>query len=305
MVRIKLQLDWLANFQFAGVIYAHYHGWYSKAGIDLKIIPWQAMTNPVDALNDDGFVIAVAEENLIIKAKAGGKPIRAIGTMLQFSPIGWMALEEANIHDLNDLKGKRLGIHGDGKMAVEAAMSYFGLTHQDIEVVEIGYDYGKILASKDCAAVQCLVMAEPLELKEEGYQLNVMPAYQWGYESYCQIMAVKEDLLEKESVILEKFLQITFDGWRESLKDIQAITEIICEHYLPEGKAELEAEMLEAYIPFIVGKTGLDRLGWMEEKRWEQSIQSMFDKKLIPALIPVETIMSNSFIESIYKGAHH
>ena len=84
MVQIKLQLDWLPNFQFAGVFYAHYQGWYSQAGIDLEIIPWQAMTNPLDSLDQDGFIIAVAEENLIIKSKSEGKPILSIGTMLQY-----------------------------------------------------------------------------------------------------------------------------------------------------------------------------------------------------------------------------
>jgi len=303
MISIDFQLDWKPNFQFAGLIYAQQRGWYSKAGVDLRLIPWQGMTNPVGALRGNGNVIASAEEHLIIQGRSAGMPIRAIGSMLQYSPIGWMALEESGIQSLEDLKGKRLGIHGDGRMAVEDVMDHFGIRKGEIEVVEIGYEYGDILKSGECDAVQCLVMAEPLELKAEGFRLSVMPAYRWGYESYCQVMAVSEQFLKAEPALLEVFLGVTLEGWRSALDEIETVASWIAEKYLPETGAALEAEMLEAFVPFIEGKVGRARIGWMETGRWERSIQRMVKNGMIRQPIQAGEIMTNRLIETIYQGA--
>lgn len=302
MISIDFQLDWKPNFQFAGLLYAHHEGWYTKAGIDLRFIPWQGLTNPLDALKSNGRVIASAEENLIIRERANETPIWAIGSMLQYSPIGWMALEDSGIKELKDLKGKRLGIHGDGKMAVEAAMEYFGMQKKEIEIIEIGYEYGDILKNGECDAVQCLVMAEPLELKEHGFHLSVMPAYQWGYESYCQIMTVPEKFLDEESGLLEDFLKITFDGWRAALENIHTVAGWITKKYLPDTDSSLEAKMLEAFIPFIEGKIGRSRIGWMETSRWERSIQNMVKHGMIDQPLQSEDVMTNGIVESIYRG---
>lgn len=55
---------------------------------------------------------------LLIRARAAGEPVKAIGTMMQFSGIGWMALKSAGIRSVRDFKGKRVGIHGDGETAL-------------------------------------------------------------------------------------------------------------------------------------------------------------------------------------------
>jgi len=155
-------------------------------------------------------------------------------------------------------------------------------------VVEIGYEYGDIRKSGECDAVQCLVMAEPLELKAEGFRLSVMPAYRWGYESYCQVMAVSEQFLKAEPALLEVFLGVTLEGWRSALDEIETVASWIAEKYLPETGAALEAEMLEAFVPFIEGKVGRARIGWMETGRWERSIQRMVKNGMNRQPIPAE-----------------
>ena len=121
MISITLQLDWKPNAQFAGILWAHHHGWYARAGIDLTIVPWWPGFNQMDALESDANVIVSTEDNLHLFARAQGKPVKAIGTMVQFSGIGWMTLNSANIRSIADLKGKRIGTHPDGLTAIKVA----------------------------------------------------------------------------------------------------------------------------------------------------------------------------------------
>ena len=303
MTFIRLQLDWKPNAQFAGILLAHHLGQYENAGIELAIVPWQSHTNPIDALDSDENVVVSTEDNLLIRARAAGKLVKAIGSMMQYSGIGWIALKESGIKDMSDLRGKRLGIHGDGETAVNITLARFGMSRDDLEVVEVGFNYADLLRSGEFDAVQCLVMVEPLELQQMGFELNVMPAYEWGYEVYSQVIATTDRLIASEPDVLVRFLKVTFDGWRQALADPQAVSQVITIHYLPETNAELETQMLTAMRPIFEGKVGLNKLGWMEKDRWEKSIGYLIDHQLIDKPLSADEVMTIDLMESAYRSS--
>lgn len=298
MTFIRLQLDWKPNAQFAGILLAHHLGQYESAGIDLAIVPWQSHTNPMDALDSDENVVVSTEDNLLIRARAAGRLVKAIGSMMQYSGIGWISLKESGIKDMSDLRGKRLGIHGDGETAVNITLARFGMSRDDLEVVEVGFNYADLLRSGEFDAVQCLVMVEPLELQQMGFELNVMPAYEWGYEVYSQVIATTDRLIADEPDALVRFLKVTFDGWRRALADPQMVSQIITTHYLPETNAALEMQMLTAMRPIFEGKVGLNRLGWMEKARWDKSIGYLVDHQLIDRRLSADEVMTIDLMAS-------
>ncbi|MFN8456866.1 MAG: ABC transporter substrate-binding protein [Anaerolineae bacterium] len=300
MTLLKLQLDWKPNAQFAGILLAHHLGWYQEAGIDLTIIPWQSHTNPVAALGASDNVIASTEDNLLIRARAAGQAVKAIGVMMQYSAIGWMALKKSGIRHITDLKGKRLGIHGDGETVVDIVLARFGMNRKELEVIEVGYDYADLLNNGTYDAVQCLVMVEPLELAELGFDLHVLPAYEFGYQVYSQVIATTERFLAAEPEALTRFLRVTFEGWRQAFQEPQEAGRIVAAYYLPETKAALETRVLRAMQPVFEGQVGLARLGWMERSRWQQSIGYLAQHRLIERLVSPEEVMTNSLMEAMY-----
>lgn len=301
MTPIKLQLDWKPNAQFAGILLAHYQGLYEQAGIDLDILPWQSHTNPMDALRSEANVIVSTEDNLLIRARAAGEPVKAIGTMMQFSGIGWMVLKSSGIRSVQDFKGKRVGIHGDGETALVIALSQFGLTRDDVEIVDVGFNYDELLNSGEFAAVQCLVMVEPLELESQGFELEVIPAYDWGYRVYAQVLATTERLLAAEPAALTQFLRITFEGWRAALQDPNTISQIIAEHYLPEAEPTQQAQMLMAMQPLLLGDSGPEKMGLMAEARWKQSIDYLLAHGMITQSLTPNDVMTPDLIEAAYQ----
>jgi ABC-type nitrate/sulfonate/bicarbonate transport system substrate-binding protein len=301
VTQLKLQLDWKPNAQFAGILLAHYQGWYEQAGLELVINPWQSHTNPVDALDSHENVVVSTEDNLLIRARVAGKAVKAIGTMMQYSGIGWTALRASGIKNMADLKGKRIGIHGDGETALNIALAHFGMTRHEVEIVEVGFDYADLLRRGEFAAVQCFVVVEPLELERMGFELVVLPAYKWGYEVYGQVLATSDRLLAAETAALTRFLKVTFAGWRQALETPQETAYLIATHYLPETKADLEADILRGLRPFLAGKVGIEKMGWMDSDRWAQSIGYLVEHGLIAAAPAPAAIMTNALIEAIYQ----
>lgn len=301
MTILTLQLDWKPNAQFAGILLAHHLDWYTAAGIDLNIVPGQMSMNPVDALASSENVIVSADDNLIIRARAVGQPVKAIGAMLQYSTLGWLALKSSGIKRMSDLRGKKLGVHTDGVIALDIALTHFGMTRRDIEIVPLAYDYAQVLPSGQCDAIQGFIITEPIELEELGLKVEAMPAYEWSYQAYAQALATTERLIASQPEALTQFLQITFDGWRHVLAQPAEALDIITTHYLPEAQSKVEQRILEAMRPFLVGQVGLNRLGWMERERWERSISYLADYHIIDKRLSAEEVMTNHLIESIYN----
>ncbi len=302
MITLKLQLDWKPNAQFAGILLAHYLGRYQQAGINLVITPGPLPASPLRGLESAENVIICADDNLIIQARAAGQPVKAVAAMLQYSALGWMALAESGIKTMTDLKGKRLGIHKDGEIALDIALAHFGLSRAEVETVDFGLNYAEVLRSGQCDAIQGFVIAEPLELEEMGLELQVFPAYEWSYEAYAQVLVTTERLLATQPDILRCFLQITFDGWRRALHNPLEAGRIIAAHYLSGTRAELEMLSLLALRPFLEGKVGQARLGWMEKSRWERSIGYLLDYGVLDKRLAAEEVMTNALMEAVYQN---
>jgi NitT/TauT family transport system substrate-binding protein len=297
MFPLKMQLDWLPNAQFAGILYAHFLGWYKKAGIDILIIPWEPYLNQMDMLDiDDNYVVST-EENLFLQARINGKPVKAIGTMMQYSGIGWMSLKESGFKSLSDYKGKRIGIHTDGELAIDIALEKYSMTRKDVDLVEVGFDYIDLLINKKVDAMQCLLMVEPLEMAAQGFELNTIRGFDLGYECYSQVIVTTERLIKNHPEILTNFLKITFDGWRKAFENPQEAAEIVAKKYLKEGSTELQKQMLLAMRPIIEGKVGMSNLGLMDSSRWQKSLDYLVRNKLINRAISDTEVMTNQFFQ--------
>ena len=300
MLPIKLQLDWKPNAQFAGILVAHHLKWYEAQGIDLQICPWAPYLNQVDVLKENENVIVSTEDNLLIRGRENGQAIKAIATMMQYSGIGWITLTSSGINSISDFKGKRIGIHGDGETAIKITLGQFGIDSNDVEIVEIGYDYPQLLQAGDFDAIQCLVMVEPLELADEGFEIQVIPAYKWGYEVYSQVIATSEQLITAEPDMIKRFLQITFDGWRYAFMHPQEAANIVVSQYLHESNEPMQEKLIKALYPLFIGQLGPEKLGWMDTSRWAKSIEYLTNYNVIQQPFQPEEIMTNYFMEQIY-----
>lgn len=300
MTTLHLQLDWKPNAQFAGILWAHRQGWYEQAGLDLQIRPWQPFVDPVSALDEPENLIVSTEDNLLIRGVDRGMSIKAIGSMMQYSGLGWMALKSSGIRTLLDLKGKRIGIHGDGETGLKISLAHLGLSPTDVEIVEIGYDYAHLLQNGDFAAVQCLVMVEPLELAYEGLELQVMPAYEWGYEVYSQVIATTNRLLEADPEAITRFLKVTFDGWRYAFAHSLEVSQVVVDGYLHDSNPEVQEALLLALQPLFETDLGLQNLGWMTEDRWQKSIDYLKTYGLIQNTLTPKEVMTNELMQAVY-----
>ncbi len=273
MVSLTMQLDWLPNAQFAGLIVAQEEGWYAKQGIGLTLLPWRPYLNQVDVLRQEGNLVVSTDDNLLIKAAIHHEPVVALATMLQYSGLAYMVPKEHKIKRFEQLRGKRIGIHTDGRTGIAVALDHVGLTPQDVSIVEVGFEYPELLRNHELDAMQCLAMVEPIEMEEKGFDLDLFMAKDLGYLAYAQVIASNQRTMEREASMLQEFLEITFDGWRAALADPDRAASYIVSQYHKDSKIELESRMIQAMYPLFSYQGDMQKIGMMEEERWVESIR--------------------------------
>jgi ABC-type nitrate/sulfonate/bicarbonate transport system substrate-binding protein len=128
--KVRLQLKWFHQFQFAGYYMALEKGFYREAGLDVEILEGGSyeqhyVDNMLEGKTD--FVIGSSD---IILDRVAGKPVVALAAIMQASPGVLLVRADSGIHTPLDLAGKRL-------MLSESAEILAMLSHEGIDIKKL------------------------------------------------------------------------------------------------------------------------------------------------------------------------
>lgn len=298
---MTIQLNWITNVEFAGILLAKERGWYEEAGIDLTIKGWESGVTTIDDVATGKIQFGVVEGNELIAARAKGVPVKAIGTQFQKSPQCLISKKEQGIDTPQKLAGKKVGIKGSVQhMMVSIILENQGLQFDDIIPIEIGWELQPLL--DDTVDVTTGYMGnEPLILKEKGYEVNLILPYEFGYDFYSAVYIVSESLIQEQPETIEKFLEMTFRGWREAFRDPAATVQLIVENYYPEGSMQQQTRELEIYQSLATLGVGEELLGMMGELIWKRGIDILHQYEQIEQKIPVSDVFTIEFLKNVYR----
>lgn len=271
---LTMQLDWKFNVQVAGLLLADKANLYTNENLAVELLPWESGIVVPDVVAANPMVIGCAEQNLILAAQAAGATIQAVATMFQASPLALMTLPDANVTSLEDLVGKKVGMHVDGLAVMELVQGVSDLPKGAIEVVEIPYEnkYDKLL-SGEFAAIQCYAVDEPIGFEGTyGTAPAVLNLADYGYEAYAQVIVANNDLIETAPEQISGFLKATFGGWSMTLEDISAAAEAVVASYVEPGSkyedVSYQTRSLELIAEYMMLGIEPAALGTIDSDRW-------------------------------------
>ena len=276
---LTMQLDWKFNVQFAGLLLADERGLYADENVAVALKPWESGIVVPETVAQNADIIGCAEQNLVLAAQAAGAPIKAVATMFQASPLGLMTLPSTGITSLEDLVGKKVGMHVDGLAVMELVQGANGLDSGAIEVVEIPYENKfEQLLSGELAAIQCYAVDEPIAfIAQTEIVPDVLKLADYGYEAYAQVIFANNELIETNPDQIRGFLQGTFGGWALALEDIPAAAATVGANYVePGSKYEdiaYQTQSLELIADYM--RLGIEpaALGTIDSDRWMRMAQ--------------------------------
>ncbi|AMW26781.1 MAG: ABC transporter substrate-binding protein [Limnospira sp. PMC 1291.21] len=294
--QIIMQLDWKYNAQFAGVLLADYYNLYKSSGLAVEIRPGETAMIVTNQVAKNPAIIGCGEQDIIMNAQIAGQPIKAIATMFQNSPLGLMSMPNSQIYDLQDLIGKRVGMEGESYSIMQMAMGYDNIPSHAIEIILVsGEEKHDLLLRGEVDAVQCYIVDEPIGFAAKtGITPNIIKFSDYGYDAYVQVIFAHNELLQYHPEIVQKFLEVTFAGWRLALDDVEKAAKIIVNNYAEPGgeydDLDYQIASLKQVANYVTGGLTDKNLGKINSDRW-QSMAAKFEKYGIINDVP---LFSNS-----------
>ncbi|GAA4841295.1 ABC transporter substrate-binding protein [Luteimicrobium xylanilyticum] len=224
---VRLQLQWVADAQFAGYYAALKLGYYKDAGLDVTIQEAGTDTVPIDVLAAGDADYAISWVPKVLGSIEQGTAVTDVAQIFERSGTTQISFKDKGITTPADLKGKKVGSWGYGNQwELFAGMQKAGIdTDKDIDLVQQAFDMNGFL-SGDIDAAQAMTyneLAQVLETKNPKtgklYQKSDLNIIDWNDEGTAMlqdaIWADANKLADDPSYATEteKFVEASIKGW--------------------------------------------------------------------------------------------
>lgn len=297
---VVVQFHWLTNVEFAGVLVAKERGWYAEAGLDVTPKGWENGISFVDEVAEGRAQIGTQEGAAMIQARSKGKPIKAFAVEFQRSPICLASKQALGLTTPESLKGKRIGYQSDGGLLViKLILQSRNMSIDDVSLVKIGWDLKPVI-NDEVDAFVAFMTNQPLMLKEQGYPMDIIPAYQHGYDFYSSVYFAHETFLQEHPDVMQKFLDATLRGWREAFAHPEETAKMIVEKYYPDGSVTQQTEELKIYQFLATMGVGEEFIGMMGDLIWQKGVDILYEQQQIPEKMPIQDIFTMDVLKKTY-----
>ena len=266
--KIKLQLKWWHQFQFAGFYAADIKGFYKSSGLNVELIPGDAKHSPVAEVLKGNADFGISGTGLLINY-ADGMPVKVLGAIFQHSPYVIISAKEKNILSPKDLIGKKvMGEQEQGWLQVKALAIKNKISLNDIKLLKHTRNNNDLINGYADAMIG-YSSVEKYQLQQKGVDINIIYPSQYGIDFYGDVIFSLNKTVNNKPDLTEKFLKASYKGWDYALKHPSEIADYILT--LPgvkERGVTKEQLLFEAKEMDNLMLPGLVEMGQMSETRW-------------------------------------
>ena len=295
---VTLAMGYIPNVQFAPFYMAKARGYYSAAHLDVTF-KYGIITDLLRQVGAGTYAFANGDSDGVIAARASGIPVRYVAAQYQRFPIVVFSLAESHITRPADLRGKTIGVpgpYGSNYIGLLALLQSAGLGVKDVHVTSIGYTQVQSVASKKVQAAVGFAMNEPVQLRQQGYHVNVLPV--GGVAGVMGPGLVSNDtLIAKNPDLVRRFVRASLAGLRATLRDPKGAFSIARTQLptkLDAAQARYQYAVLTAALPYW-HKAG-QRLGYTSLASWASLQKIMHAEGQLAQTVPPTTFFTNSFL---------
>ncbi|SDK77483.1 NitT/TauT family transport system substrate-binding protein [Cryobacterium psychrotolerans] len=309
---VTLQLQWVAQAQFAGYYAAVDQGFYEDEGLDVTITEGAADIVPQDVLASGDADFAISWVPKVLGSIEQGANITNVAQIFERSATTQISFKDAGIESAADLKGKNVGSWGYGnEWELFAGMQKAGVEVGDIKLIQQAFDMNGFL-SGDIDAAQAMTYneyAQVLETKNpktgELYQPEDLNVIDWNEEGTAMLQDAiwaNADLLESDKDYAEttvKFIKASIRGWifaAENAEDAAGIVTAAGSQLGQSHQLWMTNEVNKLIWPSTNG------IGIIDEGAWQNTVDiAMNTKNETGATIitsdPPKTAWSNTYVQ--------
>lgn len=292
---IRLPMGFIPNVQYAPFYVAVENGHFREAGIELTF-DYSFETDGVQLVGANELPFALVSGEQVLLARAQGLPIVNVTGWWQDYPVGVVAKKEQGITTPQDLAGKEIGIpglFGASYVGFRALLNQAGLEESDVTLETIGFNQVEALAADQVEAAVIYVVNEPVQLRAQGYEVDVIPVADYvGLASNGLI--TNETILAENPDLVRRMVRAFMRGLRDTIRNPDRAYEISKNYVenLDQADENVQREVLARSIEFWEA----DRLGYSDPESWKNMQQVLLSMDLISEPLELDQAFTNEFL---------
>jgi NitT/TauT family transport system substrate-binding protein len=298
--KLNYRLKWLFNASVAGDLYADANGAFAEHGLTVEVKAGGPERDAIKELELGYADFGVASADQVIRALSKGAVVVVIAQLFQINPLQWIyRADEVKLDNLQDLKGKTIGITYDGndETIMRTLLAAANLTEDQVRLFSVRYDYTPFYQKKvDIWPVyrnsQAIFVSQKLtDAKEKAGFLN--PA-DYGVTFVANSVVTSRKMIQQHPETVQKFLSAVLKGWREALDPAnQAKVIAMLEKVDKDTAPGVIAEQLKITRE-LVQPGEAAAVGAIDVKGWQQTEQIMLQQKVIPNPVGIDKYLKSS-----------
>lgn len=283
LTKVKLQLQWFTQAQFAGYFAALDQGFYEDVGLDVEILEGGVDIVPATVLDSGAADFAISWVPRGLVPREEGLNITNIAQVFQRSATLQVSFADAGIANPADLAGKTVGNWGFGnEFELLAGLRSSGLDpDSDVTLVQQQFDM-LALISGDIDAAQAMIYNEYAQVLEtinpdtgELYQPEDLAVIDWNDVGTAMLQdaiwadADKLDSDAEYKTTAVAFVQASLRGWAFCRDEFDACVDIVLAAGPTLGESH-QAWQLNEINNLIWPSPG--GVGSMDSELWDQTV---------------------------------
>lgn len=290
---VRLQLQWVAQSQFAGYFAAKDLGFYEDEGLDVTILEGAVEIVPQQVVASGGAEFGIAWVPKVLESNEQGVNLVNIAQVFQRSGTLEVSFVDTGIESVEDFAGMRIGTWGFGnEHELFAAMRAAGIDPEnpdDVTIVQQPFDMS-LLINGEVDAAEAMTYNEYAQVLEqinpatgELYQpedLNVIDFNDVGTAMLQDHIFTNADWLAEEGneEIAVKFLKASFRGWLHCRDNFDECVEIVLENGSTLGESHQAWQLNEINKLIWPSPAGI---GITDADLWEQTVSVALEGEVI------------------------
>lgn len=290
---VRLQLQWVAQSQFAGYFAAKDLGFYEAEGLDVTILEGAVEIVPQQVVASGGAEFGIAWVPKVLESNEQGVNLVNIGQVFQRSGTLQVSFVDTGIESVEDFEGMRIGTWGFGNehelFAAMRAAEVDPENPDDVTIVQQPFDMS-LLVNGEVDAAQAMTYNEYAQVLEqinpdtgELYQpedLNVINFNEVGTAMLQDHIFANADWLAEEGSedIAVRFLKASFRGWMHCRDNFEECVEVVLDNGSTLGESHQAWQLNE--INKLIWESP-DGIGMMDEALWEQTVAVALEAEII------------------------
>lgn len=306
--KLKIQLKWVPQAQFAGYYVAKEKGFYKEEGIDAEIIPGGPDVIMEQQVVNGAADIGITGVDSLLVSIDNGLPLVSIAQTSQTSSNLLISKKSSGIDSFAKMKNKKIGSWmGSQQFQILAFLEKEGLdTKKDVKIVKQGFTMDQFFNDQLDVASATTYNEYPVVL-ESGVKpedLNVFRVEDGGLAMLEDTIFTKRDWLKKNRELAVKAVRATLKGWKYANDNQAEAVDIVMKNVQEGSTTRTHQETMLKEILKLVKPEGFtdEQIGTIPEDKFKTTADIAYKYGLIKKPADLTTAYDKTVVEEANSG---